>query len=84
MFRLILFGGQKVSKKLLIPEGDLCARGRPKTTVKAEANAQSSRFLSFAAITDRNQPSDNDFLKFKLLLTTHFSLQSLPYPSINS
>ena len=59
MFRLILFVRQKVSKKLLIPEGDFCARGRPKTTVKAEANAQGPRFLSFAAITDRNQSSDN-------------------------
>lgn len=58
MFRLILFVRQKVSKKLLIPEGDFCARGRRKTTVKAEANAQSPRFLSFAAITNRNQPSD--------------------------
>jgi hypothetical protein len=66
-FRLILFVRQKVSKKLLIPEGDFCARGRRKTAVKAEANAQSQPFLSFAAITTRNQLSEKHFSKLQSL-----------------
>ena len=52
---------QKVTKKSVLPEGDFCARGRRKTTVKAEANAQIPRFLSFAAITDRNHIFSNNY-----------------------
>jgi hypothetical protein len=52
---------QKVTKKLLMPEGDFAQEAGAQTTAKVEANAQTLRFLNFTAIAARHQPSENDF-----------------------
>ena len=62
---MLLFFRKKVTKKLLIPEGDFRAGGRHETTDETEANAQVPRFLSFAAIADRNQPSVKHLFSFR-------------------
>jgi len=73
----------------LIPEGDFRARGRRETTVKAEAKMlKYQTLLSFAAITDRNQHSDNlssGFIFFTLnsIRTSKFKLSFQRFLIIN-